>query len=45
VIMGVMHNLSLHPEIRGGDNVGGTMIGSRSLTFPPDIVSTLCHSF
>jgi hypothetical protein len=41
----VMHELNLHPHIRGRDNVGGTIIGPGSVTFSVEQVDLLFHSF
>jgi hypothetical protein len=45
VMVSVMRDLSLHSDIRGRDNVDGTIIGKDWATFCADLVSTLCHSF
>jgi hypothetical protein len=45
VMAGIKRDLSLHPEIRRRDNVGGALIKGESATFSLDIVATLCHAF
>jgi hypothetical protein len=40
-----MHELDLRPDIRGGDDVGGTVIGKGSATVSPEYVDLFYHSF
>jgi hypothetical protein len=44
VMVHVLHELNLHPYIRGRDNIGGTIIGEGLPNFSQDHVDTLCRS-
>jgi hypothetical protein len=45
VMMGVMHEMDLHPSIHGRDNVAGTIIGKSAGSFCQERVDLFLHSF
>jgi hypothetical protein len=45
VMVRVMHEMDLHPYIRGRDNVGGTIIGKSAGSFCQERVDLFLHSF